>query len=103
MQDERDPTAARIHGVVEGDELRELLIEDCDGTPRQVVPLVLHLDAAALGLSARYGASWAERVARLRADLGPFVLAVLETVLRAADARASQAPFRRGDDEETRS
>jgi CRISPR-associated endonuclease/helicase Cas3 len=79
----------RIHGIGDGDELSGLVIEDRTGTPRPVAALTLHLDAAAMGLGARYGASWVERVARLRARLGPFALAFLEAVLRAADVRTS--------------
>jgi CRISPR-associated endonuclease/helicase Cas3 len=78
-----------IHGIRDGDELSGLVIEDRTGTPRPVTALALHLDAAAMGLGARYGASWVERVARLRAGLGPFALAFLEAVLRAADVRTS--------------
>jgi CRISPR-associated endonuclease/helicase Cas3 len=35
--------------------------------------------------------SWGERMIRLRDSLGPFQLAFLETLVRAADIRASQA------------
>ncbi len=39
--------------------------------------------------------SWAERMIRLRDTLGPFRLAYLEAILRAADMRASEAAGRR--------
>jgi CRISPR-associated endonuclease/helicase Cas3 len=42
-----------------------------------------------LGLGARYGASWGERVCNLLDRHGPFKLAYLEALLRAADVRAS--------------
>jgi CRISPR-associated endonuclease/helicase Cas3 len=37
-----------------------------------------------------HGPSWLARTVALRDGLGPFGLAFLETVLRAADARASR-------------
>jgi CRISPR-associated endonuclease/helicase Cas3 len=50
-----------------------------------------------LGLSADGKPSWAERMLRLRDDpeLGPFRLAYLEALLRAADCRASAAHSRK--------
>ena len=43
--------------------------------------------------------SWAERVIRLRDALGPFRLAYLEAILRAADMRASKAAMNPSTDE----
>ena len=43
-----------------------------------------------MGLGRLYGASWTERVNRLRERHCPFKLAYLEALLRAADARASR-------------
>jgi len=40
-------------------------------------------------------ASWAEGMIRLRDDLGPFLLAYLEAILRAADMRASREADKR--------
>ena len=79
-----------IHGVCGGDSLARLQLCDRDGEVRKVPELELHLDGAGLGLGGRYGASWTERVGELRAELGIFALAYLETLLRAADHRASQ-------------
>ena len=45
------------------------------------------VDPATLGLSARYGASWCERVQSLLQTYGPFTLAFFEALLRVADAR----------------
>ncbi|MEM9492454.1 MAG: HD domain-containing protein, partial [Myxococcota bacterium] len=81
---------AGIHGVCERDTLGNLRLCDGDGRDRAVPELTMWLDAAALGLNGRYGRSWTERVSELRRRLGPFALAYLETLLRAADARASQ-------------
>jgi hypothetical protein len=46
---------------------------------------------ARIGLSLRTGASWSERVAGLLQSHGPFTLAYLEALLRAADIRASRS------------
>ena len=56
-------------------------------------PAVLSLEPMELGLSATGNRSWADQMLRLRdaSDLGPFRLAFLEALLRAADVRASQA------------
>lgn len=50
----------------------------------------LSLDPASLGFSPKTGASWTERVLGLLQKFGPFRLAYLETLLRAADCRASR-------------
>ena len=51
---------------------------------------MLSLVPAAMGLTAEYGPSWGERVARLLERHGPFTLAYLEAIFRVADWRASQ-------------
>lgn len=60
-----------------------------------IAPTVtLSLEPMELGLCEKWPfpgqPSWAERMLRLRDTLGPFHLAYLETILRAADARASR-------------
>ncbi|GIK15615.1 MAG: hypothetical protein BroJett003_05790 [Planctomycetota bacterium] len=83
-------------GVWDGDELPEVdLGQNGDGT-RIIAPRVtLSLEPMELGLceQGQFAGqpSWAERMIRLRDTLGPFRLAYLEAILRAADRRASEA------------
>jgi CRISPR-associated endonuclease/helicase Cas3 len=81
-----------IHGVRTGDESPPLALADAQGRAIDIPGMVLSLDAAALGIGARYGASWTDRCARLLQRFGPFALAYLEMVLRVADWRASALP-----------
>lgn len=84
---DRDGHGLPIRGLREGDELPETILQQ--GAP-PVPALRLTLEPAALGLSNRTGASWAERVANLLECHGGPTLAYLEACLRAADIRASQ-------------
>ncbi len=73
-------------GVWDGDELPET-----DLGAGVVAPAVkLSLEPMQLGRSSDGKPSWAERMLRLRDRLGPFRLAFLEALLRAADMRASR-------------
>lgn len=83
--DPDDPLFAR--GVWHGDELPELQIGD-----RRVPPLKLDLHLIRAG-EYNGSPSWLERVLHLRddPDQGPFRLATLEAILRAADMAASKA------------
>lgn len=82
----------RIRGVRDGDLLPPIELADADGNPIQLPGSELDLSPAALGLSERTGSSWSERVLGLLTKHGPFTLAWLEVLLRAADQRASSAP-----------
>jgi CRISPR-associated endonuclease/helicase Cas3 len=75
----------RIHGVRRGDRLPKVMLTTKTGSPAQLPELELSLSLAELGLGIRYGASWGERVCRLLERHGPFRLAYLEALLRAAD------------------
>jgi len=79
-------------GVWDGDQLPSVNLGD--STLAQSV--ALSLEPMELGLGEREPfvdqPSWAERCLNLRDTLGPFKLAFLETLLRAADGRASDNP-----------
>lgn len=79
-----------IRGVRDGDPLPELEFVNLNGTVFKLPAVCLRLDPAHLGLSARYGPSWVERVVSLREHYGTFQLAWLEALLRVADVRASR-------------
>lgn len=80
----------RIRGVASGDQLPAVLLADADGKVHRLPPLHLDLSPASIGLHARTGASWTERVLGLLARHGPFTLAWLEALIIAADRRASR-------------
>jgi CRISPR-associated endonuclease/helicase Cas3 len=62
-----------------------------------VAPAVtLRLDPMEVGRDPSGQPSWGERMLRLLQSLGPFRLACVEAILRAADMRVSQAQARRG-------
>ena len=79
-----------IQGVREGDELPAVELSTIDGRAESLPAAKLTLEPAMLGLSPVTGRSWTERVDALRARWGPFALAYLEALFRAADVRASR-------------
>lgn len=79
-----------IRGVYEGDGLPALELQGRDGARYPLPASILTLEPAVLGLSERTGRSWTERVDRVRGRFGPFALAYLEALLRAADVLASK-------------
>jgi len=92
------PTNERqARGVRDNDELTACKLPDENGKDMEVPKVTLSLDPMELGLSARYGPSWRERMQGLLERLGPFRLTYLEALLRVADWRAS-----RGEDENAR-
>ena len=84
---DRDGRGLPIRGVREGDTLPSIEI-DAEAPPLPEVSLTL--EPAAIGLSTRTGASWRERCHGLLERFGPAGLAYLESLLRAADIRASR-------------
>ncbi len=84
-------TGQPLRGVREADTLPPCRIAADNGTICVTPRITIHLDAAEMGLSGRYGQSWNERCLDLLEKYGPFTLAFLETLLRVADARASAA------------
>ncbi len=86
MPDEREENLMR--GIYDGDRL-----PTADLGGGVVMPeTVLRLGVAGLGSEGDGRRSWGERMTRLRDEVGPFRLAYLEALLRAADERASAEP-----------
>ena len=81
-----EPGRLYARGVWDGDELSSVAL----GGDAIVPSLKLSLECMQMGRSADGSPSWAERMLRLRDEWGPFCLAYLETLLRAADMRASK-------------
>ena len=79
----------RIRGVRQGDFLPPVQLAGANGESHLLPATALDLSPAEAGLSPRTGRSWTERVLNLTRRFGPFALAWLETLLRAADQRAS--------------
>ncbi|MCC6526650.1 MAG: DEAD/DEAH box helicase [Polyangiaceae bacterium] len=77
-----------IRGVEQGDVLPAVAAPPAGHDELPATPLDLSLSS--MGISARTGAAWTDRVLALLAAHGPFRLAWLEALLRAADVRASR-------------
>lgn len=83
---EKEPADGRLfaRGVWDNDEIPAITIG-----PHAVPEMKLDLSFMRMG-EGPHGPSWLARTTALRDRLGPFSLAYLETLLRAADARASK-------------
>lgn len=81
--DPQNPSRLFARGVFDGDTLPEIPGLTTGET-------TLHLSLMQMG-EGPLGPSWLARMIALRDELGPFALAYLETLLRAADMRASGA------------
>ena len=77
-----------VRGVRDGDVLPTVELPGDDGEDK-LPAIQISLAPAAMGLSAKYGASWSERVQTLIATYGTFTLGLLEAIVRAADCQAS--------------
>lgn len=82
-------TGMPLRGVREGDSLPVVLLPGPKGSNVEAPEVTLRLSPAAMGLSARYGASWTDRVHSLLSEFGPFTLGYLEAIVRTIDGRAS--------------
>ena len=83
------PEARLARGVLDGDPVGPV---ELDGL--SLPALTLDLSLMEMGWDPKRGPSWLARMIGLRDRFGPFRLAWLETLLRAADARASGAEMR---------
>ena len=81
----------RIRGIRSGDVLPPVLLAGSNGERHQLPATALDLSPSEAGLSPSTGRSWTERVLNLLERFGPFSLAWLESLLRAADQRASDS------------
>lgn len=93
VPNDRPAPEGRRHalGVWEGD-----ILPECDLGGGIVVPAItIDMEAMEMGSSALGEPSWTRRMLSLRdsSELGPFRLAFLEALLRAADAQASAGGF----------
>ncbi len=82
--DEKNPARLFARGIWDGEILKPVSLP---GLTTPEIPLDLSFMQMGEG---KHGPSWLARAIALRDRLGPFRLAYLETLLRAADARASR-------------
>ena len=85
-----DEHQLRIRGIRTGDLLPSLPLASAHGSMHLLPAAALDLSPSETGLSPQTGRSWTERVLNLIHRFGPFTLAWLEALLRAADQRASK-------------
>jgi CRISPR-associated endonuclease/helicase Cas3 len=84
---DHDRCGLPIRGIREGDRLPPVVL--VPGEP-PVPEVMLTLSPATIGLSEKTGISWRERSLNVMDRYGPAGLAFLESILRAADVRASR-------------
>lgn len=89
--------ALRIRGLRTGDMLPPLTLASGDGSWHRLPAAELVLAPAAAGLNPHTGRGWTERVLGLLQRHGPFALAWLEALLRAADQRATREALQNDD------
>jgi len=81
---------SRLRGLEDGDHVDEVPLYDAAGTVRSLPAFEVDLCLATAGLNPKTGPGWTERCLGLLKKHGPFTLAWLEALLRAADQRASR-------------
>lgn len=87
----------RIRGLRTGDVLPPVTLADAEGGWQQLPVAELVLAPAAAGLNPHTGRGWTERVLGLLQRHGPFALAWMEALLRAADQRATREALQNDD------
>lgn len=80
----------RIRGIRDGETLPGVALCTRSGVAQELPAIELRLAAGELGLNPWTGRGWTARVLSLLDRHGPFTLAWLESILRAADCRASR-------------
>lgn len=80
----------RIRGIRDGEELPSMALATAAGDYVDLPVSSLNLAPASVGLNPFTGRGWTERVLDLLQQHGPFALAWMEALLRAADQRASR-------------
>ncbi len=85
-----DDGVLRIAGVREGDKMPPVPVFDAEASLGEAAGFTVDLSAAAAGLNPATGMGWTERILRLLERHGPFTLAWMEAIFRAADQRASR-------------
>lgn len=80
----------RLRGLEDGDPVDGVPLYDAAGAVRSLPTFEVDLCLATAGLNPKTGPGWTERCLGLLKKHGPFTLAWLEALLRAADQRASR-------------
>lgn len=80
----------RLRGLEDGDPVDGVPLYDAAGIVRSLPAFEVDLCLATAGLNPKTGPGWTERCLGLLKKHGPFTLAWLEALLRAADQRASR-------------
>ncbi len=82
----------RIRGICEGDRMPSTALPSADGSTVPLPDFTLTLAPAGIGVNPVTGRAWTDRVLGLLKLYSPLQLAHMESLLRAADIRASRAP-----------
>lgn len=80
----------RLRGLEDGDRVDGVPLHDVAGAVQKLPAFQVDLCLATAGLNPKTGSGWTERCLGLLKKHGPFTLAWMEALLRAADQRASR-------------